>query len=180
MSPEEVRLFRKKVCLVGDPATGKTCLVHRFVIDKYDDSYIQTIGAKVMKKEVQVRDGKKAYDVTMMLWDVMGQKHYRIIESVAFQQIQGVMVVCDVTRKSTLDNVNYWVEAVQRISGKVPVIIMGNKVDLEDLAEFSEKDVVKKAQSIGAAHFMTSAKTGANVEKAFAMLARLSLKWGGQ
>ncbi len=170
--------FARKVCLVGDPAAGKTSLVRRFVIDKYDDSYIQTMGAKVMKKNVQIRSNSKSCDVTLMIWDVMGQKHFRIIESVAFQHIAGAMVVCDMTRKSTLDNVNYWMEAIERVAGKVPVIIMANKMDLLNDAEFSENDVAKVSLEFGATFFVTSAKTGENVETAFASLAKSAMKEG--
>jgi len=181
LSPEQAKpvvAFTKKVCLVGDPAVGKTSLVRRFVIDKYDDAYIQTLGAKVMKKEVQVRGRGKSCDVTMMIWDVMGQKHFRIIESVAFQHIAGAMVVCDMTRRSTLDNVSYWIEALERVGGKVPLIIMANKMDLLNEAEFSENDVAKFALEHGATFFVTSAKTGENVESAFTSLAKSAMKEG--
>jgi len=176
MSPGDVVSYSKKVCLVGDPEVGKTSLVRRFVIDKYDDAYIQTIGAKVMKKNVQIRMGEKAYDVTLMLWDVMGQKHFKIIESVAFQHIAGAFVVCDMTRKTTMENVKYWVDALQNVAGKTPVIILANKVDLSNQAEYEEGDVAKKAAELGAEYYMTSARTGENVERAFASLAKVTLK----
>jgi small GTP-binding protein len=176
MTPGDTASYTKKVCLVGDPEVGKTSLVRRFVIDKYDDAYIQTIGAKVTKKNVQVKANENTYDVTLMLWDVMGQKHFKIIESVAFQHIQGAFVVCDMTRKSTLDNVKYWVDALQKVGGKTPIIILANKIDLSNLAEYEENDVARVAAELGAQYYTTSAKTGANVEKAFSALAKASLK----
>jgi small GTP-binding protein len=179
-NPQDKVAYVRKVCLVGDPAVGKTSLVRRFVIDKYDDSYIQTIGAKVIKKTVRLDDGGQVRDVTLMIWDVMGQKHFRIIESVAFQHIAGAMVVCDVTRRSTLENVGYWLDALRSVSGRVPAIIMANKSDLLASAEFGEDDVARVAAEAGAEHFVTSAKTGENVESAFASLARQSLEATGQ
>ncbi|MBI5000154.1 MAG: GTP-binding protein [Euryarchaeota archaeon] len=176
MMPEGVTSYTRKVCLVGDPAVGKTSLVRRFVIDKYDDSYIMTLGAKVMKKNVILdAEGKKA-DVTLMIWDVMGQKHFKIIESVAFKHIQAAFIVCDMTRRSTLDNIRYWAEALREVSGKVPLIILVNKIDIANQAELNEQDVQKAAAGFNAQYFMTSAKTGDNVEKAFSTLAKLALK----
>ena len=176
MTPEGLASYTRKVCLVGDPAVGKTSLVRRFVIDKYDDSYIMTLGAKVMKKNVIVDSGGQKSDVTLMIWDVMGQKHFKIIESVAFKHIQAAFIVCDLTRRSTLDNIHYWVEALQGVSGKVPLIILVNKIDIANQAEITEQDVQKAAADFNAQYFMTSAKTGDNVEKAFSALARMTLK----
>ena len=66
----------KKIVVLGDPAVGKTSLIRRFVINAFDDKYLTTIGAKIVKKEVQLRSGgaKPDIDVTLMIWDVAGQK----------------------------------------------------------------------------------------------------------
>jgi small GTP-binding protein len=176
MTQEGVSSYTRKVCLVGDPAVGKTSLVRRFVIDKYDDSYIMTLGAKVMKKNVIVDSAGQKSDVTLMIWDVMGQKHFKIIESVAFKHIQAAFIVCDLTRRSTLDNIRYWAEALQGVSGKVPLVLLVNKIDIANQAELNEQDVQKAAADFNAQYFMTSAKTGDNVEKAFSALAKLALK----
>ncbi len=176
MSDVKPTKFIKKVCLVGDPAVGKTSLVRRFVLDQYDDSYISTIGAKVMKKEVAFGIEDRNYQVSLMIWDVMGQKHFRIIESVAFEHVTGGLIVCDLTRKETLDNVDYWVKALTKISGDIPLIILANKNDLKDEAQYSAEDVKKIAENYNADSYMTSAKTGINVETTFETLARLIIK----
>ena len=176
MTDDEPKKFVKKVCLVGDPEVGKTSLVRKYVLDSYDDAYIQTLGAKVMKKEVTIKPEKEVIYVTMMLWDVMGQKHFRIIESVAFEHVSSAFVVCDVTRRSTLDNISYWVKALTDISGDIPVIILANKSDLKDEAEFTEDDLKKIADEYNGVYFMTSAKTGNRVEEAFSKLAMMSIE----
>ena len=168
--------FVRKVCLVGDPEVGKTCLVRKFVIDKFDDSYIMTMGAKVMKKEAKVEVGGEEHDVNMMIWDVMGQKHFRIIESVAFEHVAGALVVCDLTRKSTAENIDYWIEALTNISGDIPLIILANKNDLVDDAEYGEELVAEIAAKYNASFYITSAKTGVGIEDAFAELAKLSIE----
>lgn len=174
MNESEPTKFVRKVCLVGDPAVGKTSLVRRFVLDQYDDSYIMTLGAKVMKKEVSLTHDDRDFIVTLMIWDVMGQKHFKIIESVAFEHVAGALVVCDLTKKETLENVPYWIEALTNISGQIPIILLANKSDLE--AAYTEEDIRGVAAKYDNTFFYTSAKTGENVEAAFAKLADFCLK----
>ncbi|MBI4739767.1 TniB family NTP-binding protein, partial [Candidatus Woesearchaeota archaeon] len=65
-----------KICLFGEAAVGKTSLIRRFVLDQYDDRYLATIGAKVSKKVVTVQVPEKNIEaeLTVMIWDIMGQK----------------------------------------------------------------------------------------------------------
>jgi len=179
MVSNEPPTIMKKVALVGDPMVGKTSLVRRYVVDQYNDSYIQTMGAKVVKKVVPIKTRDGDANVVMMLWDVMGQKHFKIIESVAFEHVKGALVVCDLTRKETLVNVSYWLESLWKISGKVPIIILANKCDLEGEAAFGENDVAVIANMYQSSYYLTSAKNGSNVESAFGQLAKLCVEDGG-
>ena len=70
--------IKTKVCLVGDNNVGKTSLIRRFVLDSFDDKYTSTIGTKVTKKEVNVkRDNGREVSLSMLVWDIMGQKGFR-------------------------------------------------------------------------------------------------------
>jgi len=75
----DVKRMKMKVCLVGEAAVGKTSLIRRFVLDDFDDKYIQTLGTKVSKKEltVAIPDGSGNMKVDMTIWDIMGQKGFR-------------------------------------------------------------------------------------------------------
>jgi len=175
MGDNEPIKYVRKVCLVGDPAVGKTSLVRRFVLDQYDDSYISTLGAKVMKKDVDLSFDDIDYLMSLMLWDVMGQKHFRIIESVAFQHVSCALIVCDLTRKETFDNLSYWIEALTNISGRIPLIILANKSDLKNDIEVNEDMIIEFSEKFDSTYFMTSAKDGTNVETAFKKLAEFCL-----
>ena len=175
MKVDETIRFIRKICLVGDPAVGKTSLVKRYVLDTYDDSYIATIGAKVMKKDVDLQHEGNSYRLSLMLWDVMGQNHFRIIQSVAFQHAVGGLIVCDITRKETFDKIDYWVEALTRVSGRIPLIILANKSDLASESQITEEMLREKASKFDFTYFMTSARTGQNVEEAFLKLAKYCL-----
>ena len=168
--------FIFKVCLVGDPEVGKTSLVRRYVLDQFDDNYILTIGAKVMKKTVVVNHEGRDFNVTLLLWDIMGQKHYKIIESVALENVVGGLVVCDRTRKPTFKNLSYWIDAIWKISPGIPLILLGNKSDLQDQLEVAEEEMGKLSENHTSTWYMTSAKTGNNVETAFQRLAEYCLR----
>ncbi len=166
--------MKVKICLVGEGAVGKTCLIRRFIQDQFDDRYISTLGAKVSKKEIKVDGPNGGMDIDMTIWDIMGEKGFReLLKEAYFHGAQGVLAVCDVTRKETLDDLDDWVAAVVKVTGNIPMEFLGNKSDLKDQMVISEADVLEAAESHGAPFLFTSAKTGENVETAFANLARL-------
>src|SRR5438132_12920003 len=114
--------MKVKVCLVGEGAVGKTCLIRRFIQDQFDDRYISTLGAKFSKKEIRVDGPNGGIDVDMTLWDIMGEKGLRQLRKEAyFHGPPGVLAVCDLTRKATLDDLGDWLAAVVMVSGTVPI-----------------------------------------------------------
>jgi len=171
MEPEKMKV---KICLVGEGAVGKTCLIRRFIHDQFDDRYISTLGAKVSKKEIIVDGENGSVSVDMTIWDIMGEKGFReLLKEAYFHGAQGVLAVCDVTRRETLDDLEEWVAAVVKVTGKVPVEFLANKADLKDEQVVQEPDLAKAAGAHDAPFLFTSAKTGENVETAFAELAKL-------
>ncbi len=161
----------RKVCLLGDPAVGKTSLIRRFVIDKYDDRYISTIGVKVRKKEMMV-DGT---EMKFMLWDLLGQDDFTFLIRSALEGVRGAFLVFDMTRKETLDNVPKWLDTLFKTTGHIPILFLGNKSDLTDRIQISEQDILAVTSQFAGHHLLTSAKTGVNVEKAFHGLGKMLL-----
>ncbi len=170
----ELEKMKVKICLVGEGAVGKTCLIRRFIHDQFDDRYISTLGAKVSKKEIVVDAADGAIAIDMTIWDIMGEKGFReLLKEAYFHGAQGVLAVCDVTRKETLEDLDEWVAAVVKVTGQVPVEFLANKADLQDQQVVKEADLVKATGTHGAPFLFTSAKTGENVERAFAELAKI-------
>ncbi len=176
MTSSQPHDFIFKICLVGDAEVGKTSLVRRFVLDQFDGAYMLTIGAKVMKKTVTVQHEGKGVNVSLLIWDVMGQKNFKVVESVALQNIVGGFVVCDITRKSTFESLEYWVDAIRNISPGIPIIILGNKSDLAVKAQITEAELSEASKFLTSTSFMTSAKSGENVELAFKRIAEYCLR----
>lgn len=163
----EKRQFIRKVCLIGDGAVGKTSLVRRYVLDVFSDDYISTFGAKVSKKVVTFGD----VEVTMMIWDILGQKSAASLHSAYFSGSNGAFVVCDGTRPETLDGLSSWNREFTRVAGNVPVIPLVNKSDLP--SNIDEESLESASKVIGHDFRRTSAKTGEGVEEAFLQLGRL-------
>ena len=154
----------RKICLLGDPAVGKTSLVRRFVYDRFDDRYITTMGTKVSRKEVRVEDS----NFVLLIWDILGQKETRMHE-VYYKGAKGAIIVGDITRKDTIEHVENWRRDLCNAVGTVPMITAINKMDLRD--EWAvEPDAIR--EGLGGECVFTSAKTGIGVEEAFMNLAR--------
>ena len=172
----ERQKMKVKVCLVGEGAVGKTCLIRRFIHDQFDDRYISTLGAKVSKKEVVVSNPRSNGEISldMTIWDIMGEKGFReLLKEAYFHGAQGILAVCDITRKDTLHELNDWIAAVNRVTGNIPVQFLANKSDLKDQAKVTEGDVKQLADTHKSPFLFTSAKTGENVEAGFAKLAEM-------
>ena len=159
--------FRLKVCLLGEEAVGKTCLVARFVLNQFSERYARSLGARMLKKEFTVTVPGRSVNVVLLIWDVMGEKSFRdLLKDRYFGGCQGIFAVADLSRPETIQALPDWIDAAQSVAGRVPVILLGNKNDLDPSTE-SIESFEALAKEISAPHWLTSAKTGKNVEAAF-------------
>jgi small GTP-binding protein len=159
-----------KLCLLGDGAVGKTSLVRRFVFDVFDDKYIQTFGTKVSKKSMVI----EGETMDLLIWDILGQKTHESLHEAYYRGAAGALAVCDFTRPETMKNLKSWIGSFRSVVGDPPVLILGNKSDLDKA--YSVADLKAFASSIGCEILETSAKTGLNVENAFAMIGKRLLE----
>ena len=168
-----VRQMKAKVALCGDSGVGKTSLIRRFVMDEYRDTYLHTLGTKVSKVELSVPYGADIeVRIDMSIFDIMGQRGFKdLIRETYFHGAQGVLAVCDLTRKESLYALNDWIPSALEIAGDVPLYVVVNKKDLEDRRAIEDEEVRRFADSFAAPHVYTSAQTGELVEDAFNSLA---------
>lgn len=159
---------QKKIILLGDGAVGKTSLIKRFVVDKFDDSYIATIGTKITAKKLEIPLDKEVIYLKLQIWDILGQKGYTKLHHSSFRGTNGVFLVADVTRRATLNSIStYWIPKVQYLVGNVPFVILANKCDLLEYGEIKGPELREFASKYNAPYFLTSAKNGENVKRAF-------------
>ncbi len=164
-------MIKKKICLVGAFAVGKTSLVQQFVHSIFSEKYHTTVGVKVDKRSLVVDDK----DVDLIIWDLHGEDDFQSVRMSYLRGAAGCFYVADGTRHNTLDTAMTLHKRVEQTIGKVPSILAINKCDLESQWEINQptKDVL---ESQGITIFDTSAKTGRSVEDAFKTLAAMTLE----
>lgn len=163
-------MIQKKICLLGASGVGKTSLVKKFVEGLFDEKYLTSIGVKVDKKTVSVKN----QEIQLMLWDVEGYDRYNVFQDKYLRGAAGYIVVVDQTRQtSLLEGIDIH-KLVRKISN-VPAILVINKSDLQ--ANFNlEDDLINQYIALFDFQFNTSAKTGQNVEEVFEAIAEITLK----
>lgn len=168
--------YIKKVALIGDSAVGKTSLIRRFVIDVFDDKYIATVGAKVSKRDLEYQLPDKTVYLTLMLWDILGQKDYKKMRTQGLTGAHGVILVTDLSRPDTVtSSESFWLPEIWDIVPDVPIVFVGNKYDLVDekaASILALREVARKAEM---PMILASAKTGENVGATFRKIGELML-----
>jgi small GTP-binding protein len=180
----ETNVYKRKIVLLGDGAVGKTSLIRRFVINKYDDKYLCTVGTKVTEKDLIVIDKQGSrVSLKLMIWDFMGQKGFRKIEKSGLTGATGALIVYDVTRSDTLASIqDYWIPCLNEAAPNVPIIFLANKIDLRLNIEQNPDeattivDFENMLYRYKATGYFTSALTGENVQSAFRGIGKMLIK----
>jgi small GTP-binding protein len=180
----EINTYKRKIVLLGDGGVGKTSLIRRFVINKFDDKYLCTVGTKVTEKNLLVKDkqGEKM-KLRLLIWDFMGQKGFRKIEKSGLRGTSGAIIVYDVSRPETMASIEeYWIPRLHEAAPDVPIMILANKIDLFSDSEKTSQETTSSAnlQNMlnrnNASGYFTSALTGNNVGKAFSGMGKMLIK----
>jgi len=159
-------MIHKKIAMLGMYAVGKTSLVKRFISSIYDEKYHTTIGVKIDKKVVKVKD----QDVTLMLWDVAGAEDHFTVPTSFIRGSAGYLLVIDGTRVESLDRGLDLIAQVESNLGKIPFVVILNKTDLVDRWQLRDEHI-QSLTALGCPVIRSSALTGEGVEEAFQTLA---------
>jgi len=161
----------RKLCVLGDGAVGKTSLIRRFVINVFRDRYISSIGTKVSKKKVILTKYEK--EITLLLWDIIGQKEFKNVLKKYYMGSAGIILVCDSSRPETFSSLQTWYDEITAIAGHIPFVVLINKSDLTAASPPDFSVVNDFVDKYNGEIFHTSAKTGQNVNKAFSKIGEL-------
>lgn len=168
--------FGCKICLLGEFAVGKTSLVRRFVYDRFDDRYLSTIGVKVSRKTVVVPHRGEVVELAMMLWDLAGSEAFSRVRASYLRGAAGAVLVCDLTRPETLERLRTCAEDVLEASPGARLVVAANKCDLVDRQRIGEEELGRVAALLEAPYYLTSAKTGREVEALFRRLGQMAVR----
>lgn len=164
-------MIQKKICMLGAFAVGKTSLVARFLTQGFSEKYQTTVGVKIDKKTVRVRDTP----VDLILWDLQGEDSSQQVYQSYLRGMTGYLLVIDGTRRASLETAIHIRDAVASMQGpEIPFLALVNKRDVEQEWEVREEDLERLGRQAWTI-LKTSAKTGEHVEEAFLRLANQAM-----
>lgn len=132
MSNESNKIVYKMI-IVGDSAVGKTCIFKKITSGTFIEKSISTIGMdrRTLTFKIDPGDGEKEIDV--QLWDTAGQERFRSITTSYYKASHGLLLMYDLTKRETFDNINNWIDSIKDSLGdenNYLMFLLGNKVDL--------------------------------------------------
>lgn len=153
-----------KFLVIGRAGSGKSCLLHQFVENKFKDDSSHTIGVEFGSKIVAV--GGKS--IKLQIWDTAGQERFRAVTRSYYRGAAGALLVYDVTSRDSFNVLTNWLNDARTLaSPNICVLLVGNKRDLDETREVTFLEASRFAQENDMMFLETSAKTGENVEEAF-------------
>jgi small GTP-binding protein len=164
-----------KCMITGEGAVGKTTLVTRYVSGIFSTDYKTTIGSQFAVKLAYISPPEPEYAVGIKIqaWDVAGQARFKAVRRMYYSGAAGVILVYDVTRRRSFMELQKWVaEADESIGMRVPMVVVGNKIDLPDRS-VPAAEAKKWAEDQGFLYMESSAKTGEGVANMFTVLSEL-------
>ncbi|XP_015913964.1 ras-related protein Rab-43 [Parasteatoda tepidariorum] len=159
-----------KIVMIGDCGVGKTCVVQRFKSGTYVERHGNTIGVDFAMRTLAVNKKR----VKLQIWDTAGQERFRTITQSYYRSAHGVIMAYDITKHTSFLHLPQWVDELRNYTeSDVPLVLIGNKCDLESEREvpFEEALALKEQIPELVAVLETSAREDTNVEKAFVTLA---------
>mmetsp|Transcript_52883 Transcript_52883/g.60753 ORF Transcript_52883/g.60753 Transcript_52883/m.60753 type:complete len:216 (+) Transcript_52883:35-682(+) len=158
-----------KYIIIGDTGVGKSCLLLQFIDRRFRQKHEVTIGVEFGARMINI-DGK---NIKLQIWDTAGQESFRSITRSYYRGAIGALLVYDITRRDTFENIERWLEETRQYANSNMIIfLIGNKCDLESERQVSTEEGETFAKAHNILFMETSAKTAKNVEEVFTQTAR--------
>jgi small GTP-binding protein len=158
MSRKKDKNFKEsiKIILVGDSGVGKTSIINRYYLNEFRTDMESTQSMNFVIKEILMK-GRK---IQLNIWDTLGQEKYYSCNKLFIKNSNIVILVYDITRKNSFENLDFWYNCINNELGKdFSLGLAGNKFDLINQEEVSEEEGIDKAKVWGAHFSLLSAKS---------------------
>jgi len=162
-----------KVVTAGEGGVGKTTLLYRYIEGRFLADTRMTIGVEFFLKELNIEGNK----ILLQVWDFGGQEHFRPLLKNYAKGARGALILFDLTRPSSLEQIGQWVDICRQENPDNPIIFLGTKLDLKDQITIDDDFALKLKENYGFFNYLKiSSKTGENVQLAFELLAKELIK----
>jgi small GTP-binding protein len=167
-----VALFHIKVILAGDGTVGKSCLLRRYVLNEFVEKHNMTIGMDSHTKLTRVPG---LGPVKIHTWDLAGQPQWSVVRESFYLGSHAMALVFDISNLETIKHLPDWVSECRSKAPGIPVLVVGNKVDLPYRVPTNK--IAKWARENNYGYIETSPKTGYNVEAMFEKLGLMGVNF---
>ena len=168
---EKTTTFR--AVTIGESSVGKTCLVNRFIRNRFNIAEANTVGAIYDTYTVQ----RNGMTIEVQIWDTAGQEKFRSLAPAYYRGAAAAVVVFDMSKRSTFQNLQGWIDDFKAVAGEeAAILVVGNKVDLSDQIQVTESEAQEWSKARNVNFFMTSAKEGTGVKELFSDLVDILLQ----
>ena len=165
--------IRHNIMVLGNSEVGKTCYILKYTENFFQELYLTTVGIDFKIKTETINN--KQYK--LFLYDTTGQEKYKSIALNIIRNAQGIILMYDITNKKSFESIPEWIKSIRDSKGEnFPMILLGNKLDKEDIRVISEKEGKELADEYGIKFFETSNKTGVNIQQSGMALVNEILK----
>jgi Ras-related protein Rab-1A len=165
MSKKEAKY---KILILGDSKVGKSCFLTRYADKTYQEDYLSTIGMDYKIKNYELENGDI---IKLYIWDTAGQDRFRSITSNYYKGADGIILIYDITKQETFNNVRNWITSIkEEAPAKVVLVLVGNKVDDEKNRAVQQSEGEKIADEYNLPFLECSAKSDINVTETFDVL----------
>ncbi|MHA1193701.1 MAG: GTP-binding protein [Promethearchaeota archaeon] len=156
-----------KLIVLGDAAVGKTTLVNRFLRKEQMTDYRPTLGINIATQNYRIQ-GYKDDTIQFLIFDLAGQEFFKRVRHEYYIGANCAFIVYDVTRRDTFkEATNFWFNDARKEMGNIPIVLVGNKIDLAEQREVSTEEGVAEASKLGCSFIDTSALENINVQDTF-------------
>jgi small GTP-binding protein len=165
-----------KILTIGESGVGKTCVLRRFVENKFLKNHLATIGIDFKTKTLNINN----QEIKLKIWDTAGQERFRNITTQYYKGADGIVLVYDVTDEASYDKIREWMEQIlsNTQQDEIGLVLLGNKCDMEPRT-VTEEMGKKMAEELKISYFETSALNGQGIKEAFEQLTRDIMKKKG-
>lgn len=159
-----------KVVTAGNSGVGKTSILERYVYDRFDDHCASTIGVEFFVKRMNIRSGNV---VKIQHWDIAGNPAFSNITKAYFRNIDGGILVFDLTNRQTFSDLRNWMDKIKESVGNnddIQFVLVGNKCDLEKHITVTDDEIHQFIEEYSlniCQFFKTSAKNNINIAEVF-------------